>query len=62
METFNYLIGLRVIHMAEPQTFTAQFERVKDSEAPKGQETKLVLAGKLGQIKNQQSTNENPNW
>ena len=62
METFNYIIGLRVIHTAEPQRFTAQFKRVKDPEAPKGQETKLVLAGKLRQIKNQQSKIKNPDW
>ena len=49
IETFNYLIGLRVIHYAAPQTFTAQFKRVEDPEAPKDQKTRLVVDGKIRQ-------------
>jgi adenine-specific DNA-methyltransferase len=49
IETFNYLIGLRVIHYAAPQTFTAQFKRVKDPEVPKDQKTRLVVDGKIRQ-------------
>ncbi len=53
IETFNYLIGLRVNHMAVPQTFTAEFKYIEDPEAPKGQKTKLVVDGRL------QKTTEN---
>ncbi len=51
IETFNYLIGLRVVHYAAPQEFTAQFIRIEDPEVPTDQKTKLVLDGKLQQIK-----------
>ncbi len=43
IETFNYLIGLRVIHIAEPQTVTADFTRVEDPELPDDQHTRLVV-------------------
>ena len=39
LETFNWLLGLRVVHLAKPQCFTAQFER--DSEK------RLKLKGRL---------------
>jgi len=42
LETFNWLIGLTVRHIAAPQTFTAEFER--DSEK------RLRLKGRLKQI------------
>ena len=42
LETFNYLIGLTVQHIAAPQSFTAEFER--DSEK------RLRLNGRLKQI------------
>jgi adenine-specific DNA-methyltransferase len=51
IETFNYLIGLRVVHYGAPQEFTAQFKRVEDPEVPQDQKTKLVLDGKLQQIR-----------
>ena len=51
IETFNYLIGLRVVHYDAPKEFTAQFKRVEDPEVPSDQKTKLVLDGKLRQIK-----------
>lgn len=47
IETFNYLIGLRVEHYAAPQTFTAQFEREVDADLPKGQLGRLKIKGKL---------------
>ena len=62
LETFNYLIGLRVIHTAEPQTFTAQFKRMEDPEAPEGQKTKLFIDGKLQQTDIETATTENPVW
>lgn len=49
LETFNYLIGLRVTHTAAPQTFAAAFTRLHDPELPDEQHTKLVLDGKLKQ-------------
>jgi len=52
LETFNYLIGLRVEHIAAPQTFTADFKREPDPELPDDQNTKLILDGKLKQDRN----------
>jgi len=47
IETFNYLLGLRVLHIAAPQQFSAQFKRIKDPEIPTDQKTKLVIDGKI---------------
>ena len=52
IETFNYLIGLRVEHTAAPQCFSASFSRVQDVHAPEGQTTRLVLDGRLQQNDN----------
>lgn len=52
IETFNYLIGLRVLHTSVPQTFQATFKRIIDPELPEDQHTKLVVDGKIKQIKN----------
>jgi len=49
IESFNYLIGLRVQHMAAPQNFTAEFTRKPDPELPEDQHTKLVVDGKINQ-------------
>jgi|TARA_A100001518_G_scaffold2731_1_gene2697 adenine-specific DNA-methyltransferase len=49
IETFNYLIGLRVEHYGMPQTFTATFKRIKDPELPEDQHTKLVVDGRIRQ-------------
>lgn len=49
IETFNYLIGLRLVHQAEPQTLTANFTRLKDPDLPQDQDTKLVIDGDLKQ-------------
>jgi adenine-specific DNA-methyltransferase len=62
VETFNYLIGLRVVHTAEPQEVTAQFKRVEDPEAPEDQKTRLVVDGKLRQVRNGQRSSEEPVW
>lgn len=47
IETFNYLIGLRLDTMDAPQTFTARFIRKPDPELPEDQHTKLVVEGKI---------------
>jgi adenine-specific DNA-methyltransferase len=52
LETFNYLIGLRVQHIAAPVAFTAGFERTKDPELPKDQNTRLLVDGKILQDDN----------
>lgn len=49
METFNYLIGLRVVHIAMPQNFQATFDRTPDPELPEDQHTKLVVKGRIQQ-------------
>lgn len=48
-ETFNYLIGLRVLHTSVPQTFQATFKRITDPELPEDQHTKLVVDGRIRQ-------------
>lgn len=45
LETFNYLIGLRVQHIDSPQTFTATFKRDVDPDLPDEQNTKLLIDG-----------------
>jgi adenine-specific DNA-methyltransferase len=47
IETFNYLIGLRLESMAAPQKFAAKFVRKPDPELPEDQNTKLVVDGKV---------------
>src|SRR5690606_7123072 len=47
METFNYLIGLRVVQTSVPQTFQARFKRVKDPELPADQNTRLSVDGRI---------------
>jgi adenine-specific DNA-methyltransferase len=49
IETFNYLIGLRVTHLAASQTFKAAFKRNPDPELPEDQLTKLVVDGTIRQ-------------
>lgn len=62
IETFNYLIGLRVVHYAAPRECTATFMRVEDPAVPQGRQTKLVLDGTLQPIENPQSAISNPVW
>ncbi|MBF0204961.1 MAG: hypothetical protein HQK67_11810 [Desulfamplus sp.] len=45
----NYLIGLRVQHIAATQNFTADFIRKPDPELPEDQHTKLLVDGKITQ-------------
>lgn len=59
LETFNYLIGLRVLHIAAPQEFIAEFFRIDDPEVPKDQKTKLVV-GKIIRINEQPAINNEP--
>ena len=47
IETFNYLIGLRIEHIAVPQTFRASFKRVPDKDLPEDQQPKLIIDGKI---------------
>lgn len=49
LETFNYLIGLRVEHIEAPERFSASFKREPDPHAPDDQVTKLQLDGRLKQ-------------
>lgn len=49
IETFNYLIGLRLVHLAAPRTFAATFQRETDPELPEDQQTKLVITGGIKQ-------------
>lgn len=62
IETFNYLIGLRVVHYGAPQEFTATFKRIEDPEVPKDQKTKLVLDGKLQQLREVITSHEAKTW
>lgn len=52
LETFNYLLGLRVQHMATPEAFTAQFERVVEEDVPKDSPQRLVVKGNLKPVEN----------
>ena len=49
IETFNYMIGLRVLHTSVPQTFQATFKRITDPELPEDQHTKMVVDGHIRQ-------------
>lgn len=54
IETFNYLLGLRLENMAAPQIFTASFIRKPDPELPEDQHSKLVVDGKIKLIDNRE--------
>ena len=49
LETFNYLIGLTVQHIAAPQTFSALFTRDGDPDLPEGAPRRLLLDGRIKQ-------------
>ena len=49
IETFNYLIGLRVLQTSAPQTYQAIFKRIPDPELSEDQYTKLVVDGIIWQ-------------
>ena len=42
IETFNWLLGLWVVHLAAPQTFSADFSREKDKDLPEDNQSRLV--------------------
>lgn len=50
LETFNYLIGLRVERIFAPQAYYGTCKRVPDPEVPSDQKTKLVLDGKMQMV------------
>jgi len=50
LETFNYLIGLTVQHIAAPQTFSALFKRDDDPDLPEGAPRPLLLDGRIKQL------------
>ena len=52
LETFNYLIGLRVQHIDKPGTFTAEFKREVDPDLPDEQNTRLLVDGRIKQDDN----------
>ena len=49
LETFNYLIGLTVQHIAAPQTFSALFKSDDDPDLPEGAPRRLLLDGRIKQ-------------
>jgi adenine-specific DNA-methyltransferase len=49
IETFNYLLGLRVLHTTVPQTFQARFKRIVDPALPEDQRTRLAVDGRIRQ-------------
>lgn len=50
VETFHYLIGLRVVKIYAPETFEAKFARVTDPELPEEQHKKLIVDGQIEQV------------
>ena len=47
LETFNYLIGLRVNRFAPPESFNAEFHRPEDPELPEDEHTRLEINGEM---------------
>lgn len=47
LETFNWLLGLTVNHIAAPKTFAACFTRDDDPELPKDAPRRLLIDGRL---------------
>lgn len=50
IETFNFLIGLRLVHLGIPQSLTAAFTRLPDPDLPQDQDTKLIINGDIKQV------------
>lgn len=61
VETFNYLIGLRVKQTSAVKAYTAQFERPKDEELPEDGHTKLVVKGRMRLVARGED-NDEPQW
>jgi adenine-specific DNA-methyltransferase len=47
LETFNWLVGLRVDHIAAPRNFAAAFKRDDDKDLPADAPRRLLLDGRL---------------
>lgn len=47
LETFNWLIGLKVNHIAAPRTYSAAFRRDDDPDLPADAPRRLLLDGRL---------------
>src|SRR5690606_26314087 len=47
LETFNWLIGLKVDHIAAPRTYSAAFRRDDDPDLPPDAPRRLLLDGRL---------------
>ncbi|PRH15796.1 site-specific DNA-methyltransferase [Burkholderia multivorans] len=47
LETFNWLIGLKVVHIAAPRTCSAAFRRDDDPDLPADAPRRLLLDGRL---------------
>jgi adenine-specific DNA-methyltransferase len=62
LETFNYLLGLRVQHIATPEVFTAAFERVQEQDVPKDQPQRLVVKGNLKPVKEPVTSSAVETW
>jgi len=62
LETFNYLIGLRVNHIAAPQRLTADFKREPDPELTESRETRLVLDGRLRPVDQGSLSTDHCSW
>lgn len=62
VETFNFLIGLRVTRMHAPEWYDAEFERTDDPEVPEEQKTKLIVSGKIRRIENPPSEERSHYW
>ena len=60
VETFNWLIGLRVTKLHAPQTFAAFFALEADSDLPSDAQKRLVLKGKLKELAPSPSDNLPP--
>jgi adenine-specific DNA-methyltransferase len=59
VETFNWLIGLRVDKLHAPQTFAAELEHETDEDLPAGSATRLLVKGKLKEVA---VSAENASW
>jgi adenine-specific DNA-methyltransferase len=62
LETFNYLLGLRVQHMAAPEAFTATFERVQEKDVPKDSPQRLVVKGNLKPVAERGTSSGAETW
>lgn len=61
VETFNYLIGLRVKQTSAVKAYTAQFERPKDEELPEDGHTKLAVKERMRLVARGED-NDEPQW